>query len=237
MFRTVYFMIYFFLSLLFLLPTFRKVSKLEKQGKLEEMQTLLQATAHDLCKKLIDKTGSTVYTKGLENVPEGPVLFVSNHQSNFDIPLLLGFIDKPKSFIAKKELSKTPMLNQWMKQGKCIFIDRENARQSLRAIQEGIQILKGGHSLVIFPEGTRSKSSNMREFKKGSLKLAIKSQVPIIPVSINGSYKMMEANKGFIKPATISLIISEPIYTEHLTKEEETQLSEQVERTIRKNIL
>lgn len=236
MIRTIFFLIYLCVYFVFLFPKLWKITKLEKQGKISEMHNFINEIAQIWGRRLIHRTGSTVHVTGAENIPDGPVLFVSNHQGNFDIPLLLGFIHKPKSFIAKVELEKIPILSTWMKKIKCIFMDREDPRQALKSIKEGIEILKSGHSMVIFPEGTRSKGNEMAEFKKGSLRLATKSKVPIVPITINGSYNILETNKGIIKPATVHITVSSPIYTDHLTKEEENQLTDQVYNTIKSHL-
>jgi 1-acyl-sn-glycerol-3-phosphate acyltransferase len=114
---------------------------------------------------------------------------------------------------------------------KCVFMDRNDIRQSVQAINEGVDLLKQGYSMVIFPEGTRSKGETMGEFKQGSFKLATKAGVPIVPVAIKGSYKMME-EKGFIRPASVEVIISKPISTEGLTREELQQLPDRVKEII-----
>lgn len=182
-----------------------------------------------LAKSLVVPTHSTVNIVGKENIPEGSCVFVGNHQGNFDILVMKGYIDKPIGFIAKKELEKLPGVSYWMKQIHCVFMDREDPRDSVRAILEGVENLKKGISMVIYPEGTRSQSKEMLEFKKGAMKLALKAGVPIIPVTINGSYKIFEAQKGKkTKPANVDLIFSEPIYTKNLSKEEINNLSEHV---------
>jgi len=178
-------------------------------------------------------SGARFHISGAENIPDEAVLFVSNHQSNFDIALFLALIAKPKGFIAKIEILKVPILRTWMKYINCVFLDRKNLRQSAKTILDGIKILKSGHSMVVFPEGTRSKGDAFGEFKAGSLKLATKSKVPIIPVTINGSYKIMEANKNWIKPADVYINIHPPIATADLTDEELAELPLRVERVIK----
>ena len=181
-------------------------------------------------------TGSSVYVKGLENIPEGAVLFVSNHQSYFDIGVFLGYIPKPLGFVAKAELSKIPVLKRWMEQFRCVFLDRSDIRKSAKAITEGIEILKSGHSLVIFPEGTRSKSSEMLDFKAGSFKLATKAKVPVVPVTIDGTYKILEANNGRLRAADVAVYVHEPIQTRDLTAEEAAALPGKVQEIIRSKL-
>jgi 1-acyl-sn-glycerol-3-phosphate acyltransferase len=178
-------------------------------------------------------SGAKVNIIGLENLPKDQtVLFVSNHQSNFDIPLLLSSIDIPKGFIAKKELERWPFISTWMKYINCIFMDRDNLRKSAASIVEGINLLKSGYSMVIFPEGTRSKGQPVSEFKSGSFKLATKSKCLIVPLTINGTYKLLEANHNLIKGADIELVIHTPIDVTKLSKEELDTLPETVHSII-----
>ncbi|MGL4876248.1 MAG: lysophospholipid acyltransferase family protein [Clostridium sp.] len=170
-------------------------------------------------------SGANVQIYGQEKLDENETyLYVSNHQSNFDIPLLMSAIKGPKGFIAKKELENIPFLSFWMKKMHCVFMDRSNVRKSAEAIVQGIQFLKAGQSMVIFPEGTRSKGGPVKEFKAGSFKLALKSKVKIVPVTINGSYKLLDANGGKIVASDVQVYLHTPIDVTNLSKEEITDL-------------
>ncbi|MGL4763268.1 MAG: lysophospholipid acyltransferase family protein [Sarcina sp.] len=237
MLRTIAFYTKFATSLVTTMPltkrTHKKASELESNGQILEKYQYVHVESSKWTEPFIKLSGARVKVFGAENVPADiPVLFVSNHQSNFDIPLLMYYIDKPKGFIAKKELEKIPMISEWMKMMGCIFMDRSNLRKSASAIIDGIKILKAGQSLVIYPEGTRSKGGPMAEFKAGSFKLATKSKVPIIPVTINGSYKIMDGNGHKIRPADVELYLHKPIYTDKLTKEEELALPKLVQNIV-----
>lgn len=223
-------------SLLACMPKAKEAEKLLAEGKTDEMNDIVCLATKTIAKKVIKFSDSTVNIHGLENIPEGPVLFVSNHQSNMDLALICGFIDKPKGFIAKKELAKLPLISKWITLSGSIYLDRENPRKSMEGILEGIKTLKGGHSLVVFPEGTRSRGDKMGEFKAGSFKLATKSKVPIVPLTIDGTYRVMEANKVLIKPSNINFYVHEPIYTDKLSKEELAALPETVESIIRSKL-
>lgn len=178
--------------------------------------------------RIID-SGSTINVKGLENIPDrNGILFMSNHQSNFDILLLLSELPVNHGFIAKVELDNIPFFSRWMRCIHCLFMDRSDMKQSAQTIIDGIKQLKAGINMVIFPEGTRSKGAPVGEFKSGSFKLATKSKAPIVPVTIDGTYKVMEQNKNKIKPAEINLTIHKPIYTDNLTKEEAAALPQRV---------
>jgi 1-acyl-sn-glycerol-3-phosphate acyltransferase len=209
------------------------VKKLPKDIPVAERDRKMHVFPDYFGKMMIGCTGSKVTVEGLENIPKDQsVLFVSNHQSNFDIPLLLGYLNKPIGFIAKIELTKLPIVPDWMEQMHCIFMDRSDRRQSLKAIKDGVEKLQNGHSLVIFPEGTRSKNSQVGEFKSGSLHLATKSGVPVIPVRIEGTYNILEANGNRIKPADVKLKVYPPVYPEKIGKTDAKELTNYLKEII-----
>ncbi len=240
MFRTILFYPGIILSLIIACIFELKVKILRKKRAYKEAEIYAHKVSMKWAKFIMKLAGAKITLKGEENLAitkEQTVLFIANHQSNFDIPLLLSLIDVPKGFIAKKELETWPFISTWMKDIRCVFMDRDNMRKSAEAIVEGINILKSGHSMVIFPEGTRSKGGPTHEFKAGSFKLATKSKVPIIPVTINGSYNLLEANGGGkIKSSNVEVIIHAPIETSKLSKEELASLHETVENIIVKDI-
>jgi 1-acyl-sn-glycerol-3-phosphate acyltransferase len=184
---------------------------------------------------VINTVGAKVEIVGKEKLPKENCLFVANHQGYLDIPVFLAKMDRPLGFIAKKQLEKAPILSGWMKGLKCVFMDRDNIREAIKSINEGIEILKSGHSIVIFPEGTRSKSSNIGEFKKGSVKLAIKAGVPIVPVSINGTFQAFEEHNR-IRSCNVKVVICDPIYIDELSREEQNNLAEITRSVIEANL-
>jgi len=235
MIRTLIWFIYFCLYLICSIPAWLRLKHLEKKGRQTQVDALLFKKAGKWARSLLVLAGAKVTITGAEHVPaSGAALFVSNHQGDFDIPVLLGLIDKPKAFIAKAEAQKIPFISSWMTMMKCVFIKRQSRRQSLDAIHAGARILKNGRSLVIFPEGTRSKSSRLGSFKPGSLKLALASGVPIVPVTINGSYRLLERQGFLIKPAAVDLIISPPIYpaADATARELATQIREIIQANL-----
>ncbi|OLN32746.1 lysophospholipid acyltransferase family protein [Desulfosporosinus metallidurans] len=236
MIRTILWFVYFWLYLIAIEPALLKVNRLTKEGKIAERDQLTAQVAKKWAQSLVRFAGVTVEITGEEKIPSGPVLFVSNHQGNFDIPILLGYINKPKAFIAKIELLKMPLIRTWMTHMKCVFMDRSDIRQSLKVINQAAEHLKEGYSMVIFPEGTRSKGEFLGEFKPGSLKLGLKAGVPIVPITIRGSYKIMEQNGFIIKPALVEITISDPILTDGLTKDKGTELPEKVRQIIEQGL-
>lgn len=213
-----------------------KINSLTKKGDLEKRDAYIHKVTTRWAKFVMKLAGAKITVIGEDNIPKDQtVLFVANHQSNFDIPLLMSSINVPKGFIAKKELEKVPIISTWMKYIKCIFMDRSNLRKSAESIVEGIKLLKGGYSMVIFPEGTRSKGGPVKEFKAGSFKLATKSKYPIVPVTIDGTYKLLEANNNWVKGADVRLIIHPPIDVTSLSKEEADNLHNTVRSIISKD--
>ncbi len=227
MIRTIYFYLALIISLIAKLPLMYKVNCMTV-GKDEFVYKVVSGWA----KNRIRTTGSSISISGGENLPEGPCLFVSNHQSNFDIPAILAYVEKPLGFVSKDDIKKVPIVRRWMEYINCIFLDRSDTSQALKSILDAIKLLKSGKSLWVFPEGTRSKSSNVAEFKEGSIVMATKAKVPIVPVTINGTYKIMEANGKIIKPAKVFLTIHEPIDTSNISKEEASSLSDKIRNMI-----
>ena len=151
--------------------------------------------------------------RGEENIPDGPALYVCNHQGIADILLSITQLGDVKSFVAKKEAEKIPLIHFWMKSFDCVFIDRSDPREGLKAINRAAELLEAGRSVIIYPEGTRSRGPEMGEFKHGALKCAVKAGVPVIPVAYDNSYAIYEAT-GRIHPGTVKMAILPPVSTE-----------------------
>lgn len=183
----------------------------------------------------INIIGMNLVIKGKENIPNRPCVFIGNHTSILDIPVILYSTERQVGFVSKKEVLKTPILSYWLQKGKCIALDRKNPRDAVRMINEGVKNLNDGYSMMIFPEGTRSLDGKLLPFKKGSLKLAIKAKVPIVPVTIDAAFTSFEKNKKF-KPSTVNVIFGKPIETESLTKDEEKTLAEDIRKIIISNL-
>ncbi len=156
-------------------------------------------------------TGSTVEVMGQEKLPDTRnICFISNHQGMFDIPMVLGFIGIPAGFIAKQELFKIPALSHWMREIPCVFIDRGSARKAIETFHKSAEVIKAGHPMVIFPEGTRSKSDQMGEFHLGSFKLPAMAGATIVPIVLKGSWRIYEIDKK-IHAQKLKLQILDPI--------------------------
>ena len=173
---------------------------------------------------VLKTTGSTIKIEGLEKIPnEKGLCFVGNHQSAIDILIVISVLPVTVGYIAKKQLLYYPFLNLWIVALRSAFIDRGNVKKALRSIEKGIEFIKKGNSMIIFPEGTRSKSDAMGIFKNGSLKLATRAGATIIPLTISGSWHAWEENLQ-ISPADIMLTVHEAVPTKGISIEERKAL-------------
>lgn len=128
-----------------------------------------------------------VELRGTEHLPDGPFILMSNHQSNFDILSLIALIPRRVYWIAKKELFDIPVFGPSMLRGGYIPLDRSDGRKALKSMENAAAIIRQGSSVVMFPEGTRSRDGRLLPFKRGGFMLAVRAGVPVIPVTINGS--------------------------------------------------
>lgn len=180
-------------------------------------------------------TGVTVTVIGEENVPtDTAVLYVGNHRSYFDILLTYIRVPRPTGYIAKKEMLRYPLLVNWMKNLHCLFLDRKDIKQGMKTILEGIEKVKSGVSICIFPEGTRNKvNDTFLTFHEGSFKIAEKSGCPVIPISINNSAAIFEDHLPKMKKAHVIIEYGKPVYIKELPKEERKFVGAYVQNIIK----
>ncbi|MFO7850017.1 MAG: lysophospholipid acyltransferase family protein [Spirochaetia bacterium] len=183
-------------------------------------------------------TGSRVELRGFHNFPENAerICFISNHQSYFDILLIVGYLPVITGFVAKKEIKKVPLLNLWTIALGSVFIDRKSYRSAIESIKQGVKYIKAGQPLLIFPEGTRSKSGTMGAFKAGSFKLAFDSDAVIVPLTVNKTYRIFEDN-GRINGADITLTVHPPVETAGLGKGEKKTLVGELEKIVHSGLV
>lgn len=165
---------------------------------------------------------------GEEHVPaDRAVLYVGNHRSFFDTVITYTRCPGLTGYVAKDSIKKVPILSIWMKRLYCLFLDRDNIKEGLKTILTGIDQIKNGISMCIFPEGTRSRGENeldMLPFKEGSLKMAEKTGCPIIPMALTGTADIFEKHLPWIRSADVTLQYGEPIYPKELSKEDQKKL-------------
>jgi len=164
--------------------------------------------------------------------PDQPYVFMANHASTIDIWALFLAIPRRVRMIAKKQLARLPLFGWVMWAGRFIFIDRQNATAARRSIEEAGRRIRGGCSVVIFPEGTRTRDGQLGSFKKGGFHLAMEAGVPIVPIALQGTRALMPRGSFRVKSGPIKAIIGAPIPTRGLTVEQRPALIEQVRNAI-----
>jgi 1-acyl-sn-glycerol-3-phosphate acyltransferase len=196
----------------------------------------IHTVANLWAKILLLMCNTKVTVIGKENLLHGkPQIFMANHQSDFDILISLAYISVQFRWIAKKELFNIPIFGTAMKSAGYIEIDRNNREKALQSIDEAAFRIRNGKSIMTFPEGTRSRDGEIKAFKQGAFHLAIKSGVPIVPISIIGSGRIMPKRSVRIKPGQIKLVIGEPIEVKSFDIENRHELIEKVRNAIIKN--
>jgi 1-acyl-sn-glycerol-3-phosphate acyltransferase len=208
----VFFLIFWiglFLSIIFLVPYYILDLLQIKEIKRKYVHSLTSGWS----RFTLFTAGIKVRVNGKENIPvhKSGYVVICNHESNFDIPVLMATLPFTPAFVAKAELMRFPFIRSWMKAMECLPIDRDNPRESRRKIIRRIKN-KGMNQIVLFPEGTRNRGKNMKEFKTGSLKLIFHNQLEILPVSINGTHKAFEERNN-IHPAEVLLSFHHVIFT------------------------
>ena len=215
----------------------KKIDAARAAGDYEEERKWILDSTSTFGKMIIDQFGCDLHVYGEENIPDkGPVVIMANHQSYADIPICFAVFNKFQiGFIAKRYLAKAPLIGEWMPRIRSVFIENDEPRKALRAINAGIELINDGFSMVICPEGTRSRGPEMGPFMKGAIKLATKPGVPLIPVSINGTWHMFEET-GIARGARIDVIVHEPIETAGIDRQEEKVLIDKVEQIIKDGV-
>lgn len=183
-------------------------------------------------------TGVKVTVIGEENVPDEAVLFIGNHRSFFDILLTYSRCKRLTGYVAKKEMDRFPLLNNWMRNLYCLFLDRENPKEGLKTILTAIDYVKRGISICIFPEGTRNKGEelSMLPFKEGSFKIASKTGCAIVPISLNNTAEIFENHFPKIKKAHVIIEYGKPIYYKDLDKETQKHVGVYCQNLIQETI-
>ncbi len=173
------------------------------------------------CRCILFLAGVKVRVEGVEKIPGGtPVLFLSNHQGAFDIPALQASLPTQFRWVAKKSLFKIPLIGWSMYLSGYIGIQRESASESYRSMEKAAAKIKGGTSVMIFPEGTRSDTGRLLPMKRGAFVLASKSGVPIVPIAINGTKEILKRGGFMIRPHEVTIRIGDPIPTEGVEEKE-----------------
>ena len=201
-----------------------------------QIRTMSSWTLGTVARYLFWVSGTKVHVKGLENIPKEGCVFMANHQSSLDILLIYGYLKTPMAMIAKKALAHVILVGSWMKSLGCYLIDTKDPAQAMKLFQKAVRILKEeNYSVLIYPEGTRSRRAEMLPLKPGSMRLPLMAHCPIVPISISGSWKLMYGHK-LLMPKHVDIVVHPPISTEHCTKDEQVQLLQRVDTAIKSGL-
>ncbi len=177
-------------------------------------------------------SGSVIEASGLDRIPNDKKLcFIANHQGDFDIIAMLALFRRQIGFISKRMGLYVPVMNIWLGAMGSVFIDRKNIEKGRKSIERGVKLIQKGQALAIFPEGTRSRSPVMGAFRNGSFKLPTRAGAVIVPITIDGTWKIWEEHHRVI-PGKITFIVHESIPTECLDAEQRRALPEKVRKII-----
>jgi 1-acyl-sn-glycerol-3-phosphate acyltransferase len=184
-------------------------------------------------KSILFVSGIKVDVEGLANIDPGKsYIYMANHRSNFDIPVLLSCLPIQFRWLAKAELFKIPIFGRAMSGAGYVKIDRSNRESAFRSIDEVAAKMKNGVSVMIFPEGTRSQDGSVKPFKKGGFVMAVDTGAPIVPIILRGTRSIMTKGSWRINPDKVALSIEKPIDTSEFTRDTKEDLIKKVRGVI-----
>ena len=229
MIRTFFVVLFVFLYLILGIPVLGIFWLISKNEKWKASAALAQLRLVQwACRCICAISGVKLTVIGEEQVPtDEPVLYIGNHRSYFDIVISYARCPRLTGYIAKDSMLQIPLLSTWMKRLNCLFINRDDIKESLKTILAGIENVKNGISMCIYPEGTRGKGADeleMLPFKEGSLKIAEKTGCKIVPMAMTGSADIFEKHIPYIRRSRVILEYGAPIDVNTLSKEEKKKL-------------
>lgn len=176
--------------------------------------------------------------RGLERVDfSKPHVFVVNHQSMLDIPVLFAALPVNLHFIAKKELFSVPFLGWYMTVSGMVPIDRRNTAEAIQVLKKSGAKIAAGANVIAFSEGTRSRTGAIAPFKRGAFMLAIQAQVPVVPVAIEGARDVLPSDGFSVRPGVIRVEVGEPISTVGMTEDDRLALTQRAhDEVVRMNV-
>lgn len=180
--------------------------------------------------------GIRTRVSGVENIPTGPSVFVANHSSNLDPPAVVTAIPQRVAMLGKKEVFRIPLLGRALLLAQFVPVDRADRAAALTSVEEGLKHLQKGVSYLVFPEGTRSADGRMRPFKKGSFIMALRSGVPLVPVSVSGAHRLMRKGSMVLRAGEIGVHFGAPIPVAGYSMEQREDLMQAVEQAIARHL-
>jgi 1-acyl-sn-glycerol-3-phosphate acyltransferase len=216
-----------------LLTLFVSLTALFRTLALHRSAASIQGLAAWWARTIASASGVSVAVEGREFLEPGkPYIFAANHQSQFDILALQGFMGVDFRWLAKKELFRVPVWGPAMRMAGYIPIDRSHGRQAIKSLDEAAQKIAAGTSVIIFPEGTRSKDGSLLDFKAGAMVLAIKSRVDIVPVAISGTHAILPKGKLLVNPGKVLIRMGKPIEMKNSGAKDKHGLAKTVQEAV-----
>jgi 1-acyl-sn-glycerol-3-phosphate acyltransferase len=192
------------------------VSFLDSSGK------AIQALARWWGRSLLRIAHIPVRVEGLEHLdPDQAYVYAANHRSNFDIYVLVSLLPGKILFVAKKSLFHVPVFGQALTRMGSVSVDRSNLQEAIRSLNLATALVRGGSSMIIFPEGTRGTSRELLPFKKGVFVMALKAGQPIVPISISGTRFIQPRGSLRVRPGPVRLVISPPVFPHDFPRKED----------------
>ncbi len=178
--------------------------------------------------------GIKITSRGLEHIRAGQnYVYAANHASMFDIPAIVKGVPDQIRIVYKKELERIPIFGWGLKWGSYIGIDRGRGPDAKKSLEEAVQTIRNGASVLLFAEGTRTGDGKLQPFKRGAFHLAVMAGVPVIPLTVNGSFSILRKHSAVVHPGTIDLVLSEPVpVAARNGREAERELMERVHAAI-----
>lgn len=184
---------------------------------------------------IVGAAGLKVTSTGAEHLdPEGRYVLVANHYSYLDIPCLMASIDQPLRFMAKKSLFQVPLFGWGMKAAGFIPIDRKNRKSAVESFDLAARRIRKGNSIVVFPEGGRTSTRELRPFQRGAFLLAVRAQLPVVPVAIDGTWDALKVGQYGIHPGSVTVRIGEPLTSTQGGIRAKEQLTNQARSAVRR---
>lgn len=211
--------LYIGLTLIFLKPLQMRAMYLKKHGREQECYRITDKWVPLWMGTVLKISGVKVEIEGAEHFPPSPAVYVCNHQSMLDIPVLLTFLGA-RAMMAKASMGKVPLLRGWMELFDCLFVKRDDPQSARACYEGGVRLVRSGRDLCIFPEGTRSKDGGIGEFKSGSFRIAGVTGAPIVPLYLQGTRELLEGRGGWVGAGTVKLKLFAPIETANLSREQ-----------------
>lgn len=197
---------------------------------------VFHALARGWARSTLKICGVKVHVRGLEKVDmKRNYVYVSNHASMFDIPAIIASIPDQIRIVFKKELHWIPIFGWGLKYGSYISIDRSRGPAAMKSLEEAVEKIRTGASVLLYAEGTRTLDGKLQTFKRGAFNLAVKAGVPVVPLTVNGSFTLLPKRSVVIHPGEVGLVLESPIEIKGNGKETELRLMEEVHTAIQKH--